>query len=153
MTKGWIWPVLLVGLLVLGVGANLVLLAVASGDPSFAVERDYYRKGMEWDRTLAQRQADARLGWTLACEVRAGMVDVALRDAAGAPVPGATVSLEGFHNARAAQIVTAVLADAGSGIYRAQAPIVRPGLWELRFRAVRGADVFTQTVTYQVVAP
>ena len=151
MTRGWVWPLFLGGLLVLGVGANLVLLVVATGDPSFAVERDYYRKGMEWDRTLAQRQADARLGWTLSCEVRAGTVEVALRDASGAPVPGATVSLEGFHNARAAQIVTAVLAEAGEGTYRAQAPIARPGLWELRFRAVRGVDVYTQTVTYEVV--
>jgi nitrogen fixation protein FixH len=151
MTRGWIWPVLLVALLVVGVGANLVLLVVATGDPSFAVERDYYRKGMEWDRTLAQRQADARLGWTLSCEVHGGTVEVALRGAAGAPVPGATVSLEGFHNARATQIVTAVLADAGEGTYRARAPIARPGLWELRFRAVRGNDVYTQTVAYEVL--
>ena len=151
MKKSSLWPVLLVGLLVLGVGANLVLLVVATGDPSFAVERDYYRKGVEWDRTLAQQRADALLGWTLACAVRAGTVEVTLRDAAGVPIPGATVSLEGFHNARAAQIVTAALADAGEGTYRARAPIARPGLWELRFRAVRGTDVYTQTVTYEVL--
>ena len=54
MKRGWGWPVFLVGLLVAGVGVNLVLLVAATGDPSFAVERDYYRKGMEWDRTLAQ---------------------------------------------------------------------------------------------------
>jgi hypothetical protein len=65
-------------------------------------------------------------------------------------VTGAAVSLEGFHNARAAQIVAAALADAGDGTYRAQAPIVRPGLWELRFRATRGAQVFTRTLTYEV---
>lgn len=150
MKKGWIWPVLVVGLLVFGVGTNLVLLAVASGDPSFAVERDYYRKGMEWDRTLLQEQENARLGWTLGCEVHQGVVSVTLRDRGEIPLTGASLSLEAFHNARAAQIVTAVLGDAGSGAYRAQAPIVRPGLWELRFRAVRGADVFTQTVTYEV---
>jgi nitrogen fixation protein FixH len=150
MKRGWIWPVLLVGLLVLGVGANLVLLAVASGDPSFAVERDYYRKGVEWDRTLAQREVNARLGWTLACTVRAGKLEARLRDHAGAPVPDATVSVEAFHNARAEQIVTGVLTGTEDGVYRAPLPIVRPGLWELRFRAERGADVFTRSLTYEV---
>jgi nitrogen fixation protein FixH len=114
------------------------------------VESDYYRKGMEWDRTLAQRQADARLGWTLACEVGQGTLEVALRDRAGAGWQGLSFPSRPSTTRGRDQIVTAVLADAGEGTYRAQAPIARPGLWELRFRAVRGTDVYTQTVTYEV---
>lgn len=151
MKASWFWPAFLAGLLALGVGINLVLLVVATGDPSFAVERDYYRKGVEWDRTLQQERANARLGWTLGCEVRKGAVAVALRDHTGAPLPGAAVTVEAFHNARAGRIVTASLSDAGDGIYRAQVPVTRPGLWELRFRAVRGAHVFTRTVAGEVV--
>jgi nitrogen fixation protein FixH len=150
MTRGWVWPFLLAGLLVMGVGVNLLLLVVATGDPSFAVERDYYRKGMEWDRTVAQKQANARLGWTLACEVRKGTLSVVLRDRSHTPVPGAFVSVEAFHNARAGRVVTGTLVDAGEGGYSGQLPIVRPGVWELRFRAERGGDVFTQTVSYEV---
>lgn len=155
MSRGTFWPVFLGVLLALGVGANLVLLLVASGDPSFAVERDYYRKGIEWDRTLAQRRANARLGWALSCDVRRGgaglpssTMTVRLEDAAGVPIPDASISLEAFHNARAAQIVEASLPPAGAGAYRADLALVRPGLWELRFRAVRGEDVFTKTLSY-----
>jgi nitrogen fixation protein FixH len=78
-------------------------------------------------------------------------VAVVLRDRNGAPLPGAAVTVEAFHNARAGQIVTASLSDAGDGLYRAQVPIARSGLWELRFRAVRGAHVFTRTVAGEVV--
>ncbi|HEX5044696.1 MAG TPA: FixH family protein [Candidatus Polarisedimenticolaceae bacterium] len=150
MTRGWIWPLLLGGLLVTGVGVNLLLLVVATGDPSFAVERDYYQKGMEWDRTLAQGRANARLGWTLACGVRAGTLSVVLQDRSGTPITGAVLAVEAFHNARAGQVVTGRLVDAGNGAYERQLPIVRPGLWEMRFRAVRGQDVFTQTTPYEV---
>ena len=40
----------------------LVLFAVvASRDPSFAVEPDYYRKSLEWDATAAQARASKPL--------------------------------------------------------------------------------------------
>ena len=150
MNKPWLWPLLLAGLLVLGVGTNLLLLAVAAGDPSFAVEPDYYRKGVEWDRTLAQGRTNARLGWRLACDVRQGTVQVTLQDRGGAPLRGAALSVEAFHNARAGRIVKGTLVDGGSGTYRARLPILRPGLWELRFRAEQGGSAFTETVTYEV---
>lgn len=150
MKRGWVWPLLLLGLLAFGVGTNLVLLAVAAGDPSFAVERDYYAKGVEWDRTLAQREANARLGWNLGCDVRKGTLAVVLHDRAHAPITGAALSVEAFHNARAGHIVTGTLVESAGGVYRAQLPIVRPGLWELRFRAQRGTSLFTETVSYTV---
>jgi nitrogen fixation protein FixH len=153
---GQLWPWFPVALLVLGVGANLVLLTVAAGDPSFAVERDYYRKAVEWDRTLAQGEENARLRWSLGCEVRGGAMTVRLRDAAGRPLPGASVTVEAFHNARSSRILERSLVPGGEGegkgegVYRADLPMTRPGLWELRFRAVRDGATFTRTLTYDL---
>ena len=53
-TKGWYWPVVIVSLLVGGAAANIGFMIVANRDPTFAVEPDYYRKAVDWDRTMAQ---------------------------------------------------------------------------------------------------
>jgi nitrogen fixation protein FixH len=157
MSKAALWPVLVVALLAAGVGANLAFMVIAAGDPSFAVERDYYRRAVEWDRTLEQRRANDALGWRLSCRLDpaagpapAGELAVRLEDRAGTPLSGARVTLEAFHYARASQVVEGVLAPEAPGTYVARLPIARPGLWEMRFRAERGAEVFTHVLRVDV---
>ena len=65
MRKGWLWPVLVVGLLLVSVTANLVILFVATNDPSFAVEKDYYTKAVNWDEKRAQDARNLALGWNV----------------------------------------------------------------------------------------
>jgi nitrogen fixation protein FixH len=153
MKKGWYWPFLLVGLLAAGVGANLYFLARAVGDPSFAVEPDYYAKAIAWDAHQAQARDNAALGWSVALDVtpadlatgRAHLV-AKLTDRDGRAVDGAAVALTAFHNARAAEVLTATLAETAAHDYAADVPIVRPGLWEFRLAATRGAATFTAVV-------
>jgi nitrogen fixation protein FixH len=150
MKKGWYWPFLVVGLLAAGVGGNIYFLARAIGDPSFAVEPDYYAKGVDWNAHQAQARANAELGWIVTLEVapaelatgRARLV-AKLTDRDGRSVPGAAVVLEAFHNARAADVLTATLAETPEHSYTAEVPIVRPGLWEFRVAATRGSETFT----------
>ena len=153
MKKGWYWPLLLVGLLASGVGANMYFMARAIGDPSFAVEPDYYAKAVAWDAHQAQARENADLGWSVMLSVaeadrgtgRAQVV-LTLADRSGRPVPGATVGLTAFHNARAADIVTSTLSETAEHEYVAEVPIVRPGLWEFRVVAARGLETFTATL-------
>jgi len=153
MSKGWIWPWLLAGMLLVGVGANVALVVVANADPSFAVEEDYYERALAWDAALEQQRRNDRLGWTLTVAARpsplgAGWTDLeaALVDPHGRAIAGASVELDAFHNARAADVFHAVFSeDAGRG-YVASLPIRRSGLWELRVRVVRGEDRFTTTL-------
>jgi nitrogen fixation protein FixH len=151
--RGWYWPLLLGGLLLAGVSANLYLLVRASGDPSFAVESDYYAKAVAWDAHQEQAAKNAALGWSAAIEVapaslatgRARVV-VRLVDREGRGVAGARVTLEAFHNARAGAVVHAAFEEDAEHAYVADAPIVRPGLWEFRIAAERGADRFTSVI-------
>src|SRR5512136_3054494 len=118
MKRGWYWPFLLVGLLAAGVGANVYFLARAVGDPSFAVEPDYYAKAVAWDAHQAQARENADLGWSVTIDVapadlatgRARVV-AKLVDRDGRAVPGASVGLEAFHNARAADVRKATLTE------------------------------------------
>jgi nitrogen fixation protein FixH len=156
--RGWYWPVIIVALLVGGAGANIGLMIVANRDPSFAVEPDYYRKAVEWDRSMAQEARNAALGWRASARLepadagRARLVAL-IRDRAGAPVAGAAVVVEAFPSARAREIASFTLAPAASaGAYTVMLPRARPGLWELRLRVTRGEEVFTRTLSQDLAA-
>lgn len=153
MKRGWHWPALVVGLLAAGVGANVYLLARAVDDPSFAVEPDYYAKAVQWDAHQAQARENADLGWSAAVEV--GPADLAtgrarvvatLTGRDGRKIESATVAVEAFHNARSGQRLDVKLVETDGHDYAADAPIVRPGLWEFRLTARRGSDTYTAVI-------
>jgi len=148
--KGRIWPYLLGGILAAGVGINLAMVAVATHDPSFAVEPDYYRKALAWDGAMAQESANQALGWQLDAGCGSGPGDswvvAALRDRDGAFVPGATLAVEAFQGAHADRRVSAALLARDDQRYEGHLARLEPGMWELRFTATRGADTFTRTL-------
>lgn len=156
--KGWYWPVAIVGLLVGGVAANIGFMIVANRDATFAVEPDYYRKAVDWDRTMAQEARNVELGWQVSTQLepidggRARLVArVADRD--GRPMTDAAVVVEAFPSARARDIASFTLAPAGpAGAYVATLVHARTGLWELRVRVTREEEVFTRTLSQDLAA-
>jgi nitrogen fixation protein FixH len=153
MKKGWYWPFLLAALLASGVGANLYFMSCAVGDPSFAVERDYYAKAVAWDAHQAQARVNADLGWTLAISVapadpgnQRARVVANFEDRDGRPVPGLAVGVTAFHNARAAEVVEGTLLETAEHDYAGELAVGRPGLWEFRIVAERGTETFTAVV-------
>jgi nitrogen fixation protein FixH len=153
------WPVAIVSVLVASATINLVVVAVATRDPSFAVERDYYRKALAWDATMAQEARNASLGWhadaTLAPPSRgatATELAVVLTDRNARPVDQARISVEALHNARAADIITVPLEPRGAGRYIGSFPRTRPGLWELRVTADHGTERFTAVVMRELAS-
>jgi nitrogen fixation protein FixH len=146
------WPAFIAGALALQVLGSIVTIYLATSNPSYAVEDDYYQKALAWDDRRAQDRRSLELGWTLQFEVTPATVaadravlSVDLGDAGGAPVDGALLTVEAFHNARADDVFRAPLDGHGDGRYSASLPIARQGVWELRFVAERGEDRFTHT--------
>jgi nitrogen fixation protein FixH len=143
--RGLSWPLGIVIVLGGTMGLNLWVLRVAGSDPSFAVERDYYAKGVRFDEQVAKDRASRALGWTLSSAVGARAtgdrtLEVALADRAGVPVTGATVVVQAFAIARSADVRVDTLVAGDAGRYAARAPLARDGLWELRFDVTRGAE-------------
>lgn len=138
MTRGWQWPWIVVGLLTANALAVLLLIVAASGDPSHAVEPDYYAKGLAWDAEQAKARAAERLGWRLALAVvparHAGhrRVEIRLVDRAGRPLDGARLRLEARQLARASEVLRSALTAGDGASYVATLPLRRRGLWELR---------------------
>jgi nitrogen fixation protein FixH len=152
-----VWPLAIIGLLVLSAAGNVLLVVTAVGDPSFAVERDYYRKALAWDRTAGQRDRSDALGWSARAQLSAAsadqaQLDVWLEDDHGRPLAGARVAVEAFHNARARDVHVATLSPREAGRYVALVPSARRGLWEVRLTAERGGDTFTTVLAPELAA-
>jgi nitrogen fixation protein FixH len=150
--RGRFWPLFIIAIFAAGIIPNLVLLFVATNDPSFAVEENYYEKSLAWDETMAQRAENERLGWSTemsltSAEAPRGFrrLSLSVLDAQGARLERCRVHVETFHNARAAKRIEADLETSASGVHEALLPMRRPGLWELRLTVRCGEQTFTET--------
>ena len=151
MKPAALWPIAVIGALVVTVVANVVLL-LAANDPGdrAVVEPDYYRKAVAWDRTMAQEAVNDSLGWSVeaALEATAGgpVVRARVADRGGKPLTGARVSVVGIHNLVAGSPVEGPLRETAPGDYEAALPFRRAGLWELRFLVKHGHESLTAQV-------
>jgi len=145
------WPLAIVGVLAVTVAANVLLFAAANAPGTAVAERDYYRRALDWDRTQAERARSAALGWRASAAFRGAApgrarLELRLADAAGAPVTGATVELEGVHNLAADAPRRWRLAESAPGLYTTEVDLPFAGRWELDVTATRGADRFVSVL-------
>lgn len=97
-----------------------------------------YEAGLLYNRTLAQRRAEAALGWSATIdEGQGGLVLVRVADRAGRPLAGLTVNgaLERPATTRGQR--TLRFAAAGPGVYRADTTRL-DGAWDLHVTIRRG---------------
>lgn len=152
MKRGWQWPLLVTLALMFTVGVNVVMLFAAKGDPNgTVVEPDYYRKAVEWDRTMARQSASDALRWTASATIGASTdssreVRVVLRDSTGAAVSDADVRVTLIHNAEAAKLTEGTLVVQPNGEYAAAVLAPHAGRWEVRVAARRGEQRFFATL-------
>ncbi len=151
------WPLFIVGLLAFQVGLGAFFFWKATSDPSFAVEEDYYQKAVNWEDKQAQDRKNTEVGWTLDHTVGRINDDQATRTlvaelqrADDSPITGAIIRVETFHNVRAGEILRAELEETTPGQYSTQLPMLRPGLWEIRFTAQLESETFTHTAREHV---
>ena len=147
------WPVGIVVVLLLFAAGNIQMMRLASADPSFAVEPDYYRKAVAFDSTMAQQRRNADLGWIVTAaidrETIPATVSVRLADGTGQPVRDAKVRIDARFNARANDVLTADLTETAPGTYTGRLGVKFAGEWEVRVDAVRAADHFTASARTQ----
>lgn len=147
MKRTWIWPTIVIGLLAVTVGGNIWVAVIASRDPSFAIEENYYQRAVSYDLEQAREQRSDRLGWVL--ELTAGSTTAAgtpltavLRDSTGAVVPDANVRVQLRRVARSQTATPATLSFVGTH-YAAVVPMYDAGLWDIAIEARRGTARFS----------
>src|SRR5688500_170 len=143
MKRGAAWPLAVMTILGLTIAGNVWLISVANADPSFAVEENYYQRGVHWDDEMAQRRRNDALGWRVvasASPIRGGYgsdLRIALNSAAR-PIDGAVVTVRALHLARAGEPVDITLTASAAAAYVAGSPPRRRGLWAPRLVGRRG---------------
>ena len=151
LKPGALWPIAIVGVLALTVGANVAVFIAARDPHAAALEPDYYNKAVAWDSTLAQEHRSEQLGWRVDADLLDASRDgatlrVQVLDRDGAPLTGARVRVEAIHNLQADVRVKAVFGDSGQGEYVMKLPLPRAGMWELRLDITRGADRYVTSL-------
>lgn len=140
-----VWALVPVGILGAGLSGLLALASIASKDPGFALEPNYYGKAVGWEGQQAQWADNQRLGWSV--ELATGsdgssiVARVELGD--GTALSNADVRAEVFANARAADRREIVFAERAAGSYEAKLPAGHGGLWEIRITIRRNGERFT----------
>jgi nitrogen fixation protein FixH len=100
------------------------------------VADDPYEAGLLYNRTLAERSAQAALGWTAQIALTpGGDLRVTMADKAGRPVEGLKVTAVLERPATEAGRQTLVFASAAPGVYDARARHLS-GAWDVHVRAV-----------------
>lgn len=142
------------GILVLMVAAlvtvDVTMIVVATGDESFAVSDHAGDQGEAWMAQRDQGRHNRWLGWRADVTVdtpagRDASVRYALRDRDGTPVSAATITVIGFHHARAADRRRTVLHEVAGdpGTYIGRLPMNRVGRWQLRVDVQAQGERFT----------
>jgi nitrogen fixation protein FixH len=156
MNPARLWPLAIVGVLAITVGANAWILYEANRDPNAqVVEPDYYGRAVAYNSTLAQERRDAVLGWRLtaapgAFRAAGTPITLALADRDGRAIAGAAVTLLAIHNLDAGRVVSARCVTGSDGLATARLALDRTGLWELRLDARSGAARFTSSTHVDV---
>ncbi len=137
--RAWLWPTLIVGLLCVHTIGLIFVAFIASSDPSFAVEPDYYAKALAWDESRKDARDPALDGFELTTHLR----PVAGKQALGhltlevhrdqQAVEGLTVEAIAYHIGRADDRQAVVLTESAPGVYAAEVNLRRDGRWEARY--------------------
>lgn len=132
---------ILVGFLACIIAVNVAFAMVAvSTFPGQDIEKPYFQ-GLHYNKTLEARDEQRALGWT-ASIVEARRInddlelELALRDALGAPVIGARIAADLRRPVNDAEDRVSTWREVGDGAYSGKASGVGPGQWQLNLSAV-----------------
>lgn len=153
----WLWPGIIIGMLGVHTIGCLIVVYIATSDPSHAVVPDYHSKAVAWDQQQAQARASLRLGWscTIETSLAADMfgqrtVRISLRNANDEPLTDAQVKLRTYHHARGNDVSEPEFKEGAPGEYVATVDMKRPGLWGFDVEVMHGDEVYTTEVDQQV---
>jgi nitrogen fixation protein FixH len=112
------------------VGMAVMAYRTFSGE----VAKDPYEAGLIYNRTLAQRRAEAALGWKSSIAEATGLVQLGMTDKDGQPLAGLSVTAKLERPATEAGSVNVAFTESAPGIYEARLPGLS-GAWDVHARA------------------
>jgi len=156
---GWWYPWIFVAgfMVVFAVNGTMAYFAVSSW--TGLETKDYFNQGTRFNDVLAQRAAQDALGWKIAFHYehtpaadnpRAGTFRLRFTDKNAQPIGGLTIRAIAKRPIQEGYDQDLTFTYRGDGTYGANTTLPLPGLWELRYVAERGAEVFKMRSRIQV---
>ncbi len=129
-----VWLVLAIPASAVVMGAIMLALAISTYDG--LVTDDYYRKGLQINRSMERDSSAERHGLTSLVRVgpRGGVIELRLEGRDGFEAPE-VVNLRLFHATRSGLDVVIAMRRVGSGHYLASRPDLAAGRWHLQLDA------------------
>lgn len=146
-TSGSWYPWIFVACMVLVVVVNGILVYFAISSWTGLATENYYRRGLDYNDTIAAAEAQAARGWrmtfTLEPEAREqggrfAAVQAAFTDRYGNPLEDLRVRAVLTRPTREGFDVTLPLRHAGGGVYGGRVSLPLPGQWDARIVAAGG---------------
>jgi nitrogen fixation protein FixH len=132
---GWHVLSIVVGFFVIVMAVDISMATMAYRTFSGEVADDPYEAGRLYNRTLAERRAQAALGWTAnIAMIDDGDLRVTIKDRHGAPIDGLSVGALLERPATEAGKEPLAFKRSGPGVYDAHAADLS-GAWDVRVRA------------------
>ncbi len=153
---GWWYPWIFVAMFGVTVVANGALIWSARSSFSGLSAEGAYDKGIAYNRALEGAAAQEKLGWRaevafLPGASGTGVIEARLTDRDGRPIAGLEAEVLLRRPTQAGLDQRRALVAQGSGLFRAEVTVPKPGQWIVRVHAFRDQDVFQQET--RVVVP
>ncbi len=151
-----VWALVPVALLAGSLTLIGVMVSIATSDPGFAVEANYYQKAVDWDAQRAQQAESSQLSWAVQwrfepdatsqrLEGRVRVV-VEMMDRNGVAIENAQLQATAFANARAARVESLDFRETTPGTYEASLELHRAGLWKFHLVARHDGHTFSDRI-------
>ena len=127
---GWHVLALVVGFFAVVIGVDTAFTVLALRSAPGEVSATPFEDGLNYNRTLESRRAQAALGWTAEAEAAPGVVRVRFTGRDGRPLEGLRVTGALTRPATAAGERRLAFRQVGPGVYEASAAGAR-GAWDL----------------------
>ncbi|ESQ77662.1 FixH family protein [Asticcacaulis sp. AC402] len=133
--RGRIVPWLIAAFYVTFMSAFIGFVVIAYSHPPHAVTENAYEKGLAYNDTLAQANAQAQMAWQSDIAYADGRLIFRLRDHAGDAIEGARVRAWFVHPSNGTLDRGFDLRHDGAGAYSVEAPLPTKGLWNVHVTA------------------
>lgn len=148
--RGWWYPWLFVGGMLLVIAVNAVLITLAIGTFPGLQTEEYYRKGLAYNEALAAAEEQSRLGWQVTIEFRAqedraGELIVQATDRDGSALDGLQIEARLIRPTHEGYDRSVVLEEGGEGRYRRHLTVPLAGQWDVRVVASRDGQRYQDT--------
>ena len=143
-------PWMIVAFFVVIIAVNAVFVTIAIKTRPGIVTEEAYEKGLAYNQTLDDAAKQAALGWHGTIAYTSGNLTYTLTDKAGAAITGAAVSADIRRPVGDTYDTTAVLNDAGNGLYQSKMDFPLKGLWQVRVNSTKDGQPFQTEATLTI---